>query len=91
MKIDNKTGYPEGCGNHIWASYYLADQTTSAFQNLYDNNYGLRTAFGNFWKKVASTFVKYDSILGYELINEPFPGDIYRVIKRKKKLSSLHF
>lgn len=79
MPIDNKTGYPEGCWQYPWASFYLADYTTSAFQNLYDNTYGLQDAFANFWKIVATTFQSYPSVIGYELINEPWAGDIYRV------------
>ena len=31
-----------------------------------------------FWKKTAMGFRKYRSVIGYELINEPFSGDIYK-------------
>ena len=31
-----------------------------------------------FWVKVASTFKQYNNILGYELINEPWAGNVWR-------------
>ena len=43
---------------------------------MYDNDNGFRDHFGKFWSKVASS-LKSKNILGYEIINEPFPGNIY--------------
>jgi aryl-phospho-beta-D-glucosidase BglC (GH1 family) len=33
----------------------------------------------NFWTKSAAYFANYSSVIGYELINEPWAGDIYAV------------
>ncbi len=43
---------------------------------LYDNVNGQRDAFANFWTKTA-TYFKDKPILGYEIINEPWCGDMY--------------
>lgn len=67
---------PEECASEGWASYYFTRATGSAFQNLYDNNFGLRDSWAAFWENVALTFADSGSaILGYELMNEPWVGD----------------
>ena len=38
---------------------------------------GLLDSMGAAWSVVADYFKKDDNILGYELINEPWAGDIY--------------
>jgi endoglycosylceramidase len=54
----------------------LAQATGVAFQGLYDNANGMRDTFANFWNK-TTTYFKDKPILGYEIINEPWAGDIY--------------
>ena len=61
-----------------WADGYLTEAVGVAFQCLYDNVAGAKDAMGIFWKKVASTFKSHDNVIGYELINEPWAGDIYK-------------
>ncbi|GAM27787.1 hypothetical protein SAMD00019534_109630, partial [Acytostelium subglobosum LB1] len=34
--------------------------------------------FVAYWKQLASTFVDVDTVIGYEIINEPWGGNIYR-------------
>ena len=76
---DPKTGYPtsEDCAKFPWASYYFSEAASVAFQNLYNNTAGLRDAWAGFWAKTAAVFRGYPSVIGYELINEPWAGDIY--------------
>jgi endoglycosylceramidase len=57
---------------------YLTQSCSAAFQNLYDNYKGARDALVAFWVKVASTFKNSSNVIGYELINEPWAGDIYK-------------
>jgi len=45
---------------------------------LYDNDQGIQDQFANFWGTVAKFFANNDYVLGYEIINEPWAGDIYR-------------
>jgi endoglycosylceramidase len=75
----DKDGNPplDMCLNYTFAVYYWAEQTCAAFQSLYDNTTGIQTAFANYWAHLAQLFKGNEYVLGYELINEPWPGDIY--------------
>ena len=46
----------------------------AAFQNLYDNNYGIGDAFKSFWSTVATRFHNNSNVLAYELLNEVRPS-----------------
>lgn len=75
----DRHGYPtrEDCAQHPWANGYLAEETGSAWQSLWTNVKGIRDSWGLVWKMLASRFKESPSVLGFELINEPFAGDIY--------------
>lgn len=75
--LDEK-GIPskEDCEKHDWPSYHFAYQTAQGFQSLYDNVDGIQDSFGMFWQKVADRFKNNDNVVGYELINEPFAGNV---------------
>eukprot|EP01125_Pyxidicula_operculata_P015605 TRINITY_DN5320_c0_g1_i1.p1 TRINITY_DN5320_c0_g1~~TRINITY_DN5320_c0_g1_i1.p1 ORF type:complete len:517 (-),score=117.21 TRINITY_DN5320_c0_g1_i1:100-1650(-) len=79
LPIDPNTGYPDinACLNYTFAIFYFSMSTGSAFQSLYDNVQGCQNAFGDFWEVVAKYFKSYQNVIGYELINEPWPGDVY--------------
>lgn len=47
-------------------------------QSLYDNEQKVQDAFLQFWQTVAAKFRGNPNVLGYELINEPWAGDVYR-------------
>ena len=80
--LNPKTGYPfqEDCNKHDWGDYYFSEAAAAAFQNLYNNTDGLLDAWADFWRKTAAGFRDEKSVIGYELINEPFAGDIYRLV-----------
>lgn len=61
-----------------WALGYLTEQSERSFQDIFDNVNGLLDDWANFWRKVAETFAGRTSVLAYELINEPWGGDIYK-------------
>ena len=65
------------CSDRPWGSNYLAEATGAAFQDIYDNVNGMRDHFAKFWKKVAQSF-RSRNLLGYEIINEPWAGNIYK-------------
>jgi len=56
---------------------YIDEATAQAFQEIYDNTHGGLDAWAAFWDMVARRFKAQSSVLGYELINEPWPGDQY--------------
>jgi endoglycosylceramidase len=62
--------------DRAWGKNYFAEDTGAAFQDLYDNTNGMRDYFGQFWGRLASAFKGRD-LLGYEIINEPWAGNIY--------------
>ena len=60
-----------------WASGYLAEAVGQTFQSLYDNDGGTRDDLSRFWTIVSQLFRSHGNVLGYELMNEPWAGDIY--------------
>jgi endoglycosylceramidase len=77
-KVD-ENGYPsrEDCNSIKWPEYHFSLAISSAVGNLWDNKHGLRDKFVNFWGKVAERFANNPNIIGYELVNEPWCGNIY--------------
>ena len=45
-------------------------------QSIYDNEQELQDRFVLFWTKVSQHFSSNPYVLGYELINEPWAGDL---------------
>jgi hypothetical protein len=45
---------------------------------MYANNYGMRDDFIAFWEESARRWKDVPGILAYELINEPFAGNVYK-------------
>ncbi|XP_066291353.1 endoglycoceramidase-like isoform X1 [Branchiostoma lanceolatum] len=58
-----------------WSLAYVTQACSHAFQCLYDNYKGAAEKMAGFWKFVASEFSNQTSVLGYELLNEPWVGD----------------
>ena len=65
-------------GKHIfgWSSCYVTYAVGAAAQRLYTNDQGILDKFGQFWRMIASKVKDYPNVLGYELINEPWLGDV---------------
>lgn len=79
LPVDNTTHYPaiDQCLQKTFSAYYLSDAVGQAFQRLYTNTSGLITSLQAYWSLIASNFSTEESVLGYELINEPWPGAVY--------------
>nr|CDS27473.1 glycoside hydrolase subgroup catalytic core [Hymenolepis microstoma] len=56
---------------------YITYACQKAFQDIYDNEKLAWNYWGDFWEEVAKRFKNKTNVLGYELINEPFAGNIY--------------
>ncbi len=83
LPVDSATGHPtrascDSINNNNWSMYYLTYATSTAIGHLYDNFNGLRDSFVQYWRKLATVFGPSPYVVGYELMNEPFAGDIYR-------------
>lgn len=74
------------CAKHGWMEYYFSDALGKASQALYDGAYGSAADFHFFWSAIArawgsastsnATAAQPQRLLGYELINEPWAGDV---------------
>ena len=71
----NKIPKKSDCNKKNWPSYYISKAVSKLSQELYDGK--LLPYIQRFWSKVALEFRNETNIIGYELINEPWPGDIY--------------
>lgn len=58
---------------------YLTEAAGKAFQGIYDNAAQATVELATFWQKIAEGVRGNErwNVLGYELINEPWAGDIY--------------
>jgi endoglycosylceramidase len=75
-------GFPlrSDCNKYDWPSYYSTYNTGETFEALYDTSdasKGLLSAWAGFWTHVAEEFKDNEFVLGYELINEPWAGDVF--------------
>lgn len=61
------------CFSHSSFSYIFTHDAGRAYQKLWRNP----AAFADFWRIVAAHFRGNPAVLGAELWNEPFPGDVY--------------
>ncbi|GAM29176.1 hypothetical protein SAMD00019534_123520, partial [Acytostelium subglobosum LB1] len=77
--LDNVTHFPsrEDCNKLGWADYYGTIACSGAFQSLYDNYEGIQDSYSGYWQQIATTFKTSTNVIGYELINEPWAGDVY--------------
>ena len=56
---------------------YLTESCGFAFQSLYKDGSNFESYFNQYWSIVSKNFANNTAILGYELMNEPWAGDIY--------------
>ena len=56
---------------------YITEPCGHAFQCLYDNVNNFADYFQDYWTIITKHFSTRSSILGYELLNEPWAGNVY--------------
>ena len=56
---------------------YFQPSTSRAFDNFYANADGLADLYAQAWKAVAARFRTTSYVLGYDLMNEPWPGTAF--------------
>jgi endoglycosylceramidase len=74
----NKSGKPSvtDCELKQWWEYQFSLAAGEMYEKLYTNTYYINY-FLNYWNIVAKTFNSSNNVIGYEIINEPWPGNIY--------------
>lgn len=72
----NSDGVPlvESCVKFDWATSELSYEMSSAFGLLYRK---YKSEFADVWRYIADGLKDLDNVVGYELLNEPFPGSIW--------------
>ncbi len=59
----------------VWAEgYFWGKAVHRAFDNFWNNKNDIQTEYFKMWKHLASRTGNSDYILGYDVMNEPFPG-----------------
>ncbi len=77
-------GYdPTQCNTASWAINYTLPNITGSFQNFWNDGpgpgpgsgtVGLQDHYAAAWQSVAGLFPTDTAVLGYEIMNEPYPG-----------------
>lgn len=78
MVLDN--GLPAQPGGGFPANYFAMPALERAFDNFWANaigpgGVGLQVRYAEAWRHVAGIFAGDPAVLGYEIFNEPWPGD----------------
>jgi endoglycosylceramidase len=73
----NTNGYPYSEGSAWSLDYFDQPALMSAFSNFWANWDGIQTDYLDMWQTVAQAFANNPYVLGYDVMNEPFPGANY--------------
>lgn len=59
----------------VWAEGYFIDKAVHrAFDNFWDNKYGVQDAYIKMWVHLAEKLNGHPALFGYDIMNEPFLG-----------------
>lgn len=86
-------GYPDlsACLKYEFGIFYFAEAVGSAFQSFYENA-TIQQYMGDFWSAIATRFQNNLNVIGYELLNEPWAGDVYKEPRQLEPgYTDLHF
>jgi len=72
-------GKPHETGDVWSASYLISPAVQTAFDNFWKNTaveggIGVQDHYSNAWKHLAERYADNPTVIGYDLMNEPFPG-----------------
>ena len=66
------------CQKHSFEDMYTAPEVASAFSALYSNKDGLLDKMFAFWTEVTKRFKENPNVIGYDILNEPWPANMYK-------------
>lgn len=74
---------PHTMKNQWYHAYYISEDVRTASDAFWDNadgpdGIGLQDHFAAAWKAVAARFADHPNVIGYDLLNEPTPGELSR-------------
>eukprot|EP00090_Calanus_glacialis_P047637 TRINITY_DN9987_c0_g1_i4.p1 TRINITY_DN9987_c0_g1~~TRINITY_DN9987_c0_g1_i4.p1 ORF type:complete len:610 (-),score=147.15 TRINITY_DN9987_c0_g1_i4:118-1947(-) len=61
-----------------WFCGYITYEACDVYQNFYDNKYGAIDKLARVWKLIASEFKDENNVIGYNIINEPWAGNVFK-------------
>lgn len=61
-----------------FGEHYFTYQVNNAFEELYNPNSALYKEINLFWEKVSQRFCNNSNVIGYDLINEPIAGHLFK-------------
>ena len=73
-----------------WSFNYLQPAVERAFDNFWDPNgkdADLQEHYADVWKALAKRFAGDANVIGYDLINEPYPGSDFEAIEALSRVS----
>jgi endoglycosylceramidase len=79
---DNGIPLIEDCVKGNFMFYHTSPDLTSIYSQFYKNEKGILDKFILFWKVLANKFKSNQYVIGYDLWNEPWPGDFYNNISK---------
>ncbi len=62
-----------------WYNNYLEPAVQRAFDSFWQNREGIQDEYFLAWRMVAEKFADADWIVGYDIMNEPFPGTTFNL------------
>jgi endoglycosylceramidase len=57
--------------------YHQSPELTSIYQSFYNNQNNIQDKFAEFWKILAKKFKNNSYVIGYDIWNEPWPGELW--------------
>ena len=57
---------------------YTSPEVASAFEAFWQNKNNIQDRFFDYWRVVANRFKNSESVLGYDIINEPFAANLQK-------------
>ena len=61
--------------------YHRSPELTSIYKSFYNNQNNIIDQFGKFWAVVAQKFKGRKNVIGYDIWNEPWPGNLWSDLK----------
>ena len=62
------------CNKRSFVGYYTTAESLAIFDALYNDHHDLQTKFVAYWEVLANKFANNQYVIGFDPINEPFPG-----------------
>lgn len=59
-----------------WFRFYTTPEVTRAFDRFWANEDGLQDHYVEAWRRTARRFADDPAVIGYEIMNEPYPGSL---------------